>query len=250
MTAEPQDTNSRPSRLKQLRKKLADGLSKRWYYAKRFTASCKQPAIEIFVVGLVVVLLHIVFRMAADVATLVSWIKWTGLALQIGGLLIVIWGMRKSLQIFGRPLPEVRLFHWLEGLWHVVMPPKPQNFVLSPVNLESRSEISQVRITVQGGSVEQRLKNLESDVDAAWDRIEKLETKIAVNERVARDDLAKEQKKRQDADKVLERKLESALIGDSHLEASGVMLVFVGIVLTTIPEELASISQQTGLYSF
>lgn len=107
-----------------------------------------------------------------------------------------------------------------------------------------------MRLTVQGGSIEQRLKNLESDVNAAWNRIEELQEKISLNERALRDGLAKEQKDRQDAHNQLERKLENALIGDNHLEASGVALVFVGIISATIPEELVALFQQIGLYSF
>ncbi|MGF1631256.1 MAG: hypothetical protein ACFCUT_17425 [Kiloniellaceae bacterium] len=204
----------------------------------------------LLVVISIVVPLHIVFSLAPDTTTLVSWVKRTGLVLQIGGLLAVIWGMRKSLQLFGKSLPEIRALRWLMGLWHVVMPPKPKNVVLSPANIESRIEITAMRLTVQGGSIEQRLKNLESDVNAAWNRIEELQEKISLNERALRDGLAKEQKDRQDAHNQLERKLENALIGDNHLEASGVALVFVGIISATIPEELVALFQQIGLYSF
>src|SRR3546814_9944604 len=81
------------------------------------------------------------------------------LVLQISGLFTVVVGLDESRQLFGKPTfiaaarsSVVRLGLWVRSLF---IKPKPVNYIITPMNIESRTEVSGGRVTVHGGSLEQ-----------------------------------------------------------------------------------------------
>src|SRR3546814_5501426 len=110
-------------------------------------------------------------------AELSDRIRWSGLVLQISGLFTVVVGLDESRQLFGKPTfiaaarsSVVRLGLWVRSLF---IKPKPVTYIITPMNIENRTEVSVGRVTVHGGPLDQRVANLEADVEAIWERRQK-----------------------------------------------------------------------------
>src|SRR3546814_10719931 len=100
----------------------------------------------------------------------------------MSGLFTVVGGLDELRQLCGKPtfIAAARSSVVLLGLWvrSLFIKPKPVNYIITPMNIESRTEVSGGRVTVHGGPLDQRVANLESAVEALWERLEKAKSDI------------------------------------------------------------------------
>src|SRR3546814_14667296 len=105
------------------------------------------------------------------------------------------------------------------GLWgrSLFIKPKPVNYIITPMNIESRTEVSGGRVTVHGGPLDQRVANLESDVDAIWERLEKAKSDLRKLRYDAEKGLENAETKSQEAENSVSK------IGSAHGGGRGCM---------------------------
>ncbi len=220
---------------------IRDGLAKRWRHLRQWVRDGKT-------LWYWIVAAAVLFGAPASLACLsdhdlADGIRWSGLAFQIVGLLTVVWGLEKSGLLFEKPSPMRRALGWLSRLRYVFVPPK--RIVVSGVGLASGSAavtgVGQVWPAVKSDSVSDRLAKLEADQKLLKQWVGEVHrSNVKLGQHI--DNLiAREQEARRAVERALEQKIEKSAIGDIDLEIAGVALLFLGITLATIPEEVAQL---------
>jgi hypothetical protein len=94
--------------------------------------------------------------------------------------------------------------------------------------------------------MEQRVHRLEVNVDALEREQGQLSQALAQETAKRAEELALEQRARNDADTRLQTKLEELGAGNLHLEWLGILFLFFGVILATTSNELARLFSQCG----
>ncbi|WP_426615704.1 hypothetical protein [Bradyrhizobium sp. McL0616] len=161
-------------------------------------------------------------------------IKWAGLLFQILGLAVVISGFDEARAAFGGGRFFNAVNDWLERLPSVFRRPPALNLTL---NAGTGSIVSVGRAIVRATSsdIQEQLKRLQ-------EQIEQLETRVEQQLKSEADRVNKliqsERSEREAADSVIREGLTHAMVGNVNLQLGGAAWLFVGIVLTSIPEDI------------
>lgn len=163
-----------------------------------------------------------------------------GLIFQLLGLSVVVWGLSDARKLFRRSGIGRGFLEWCRTLGHVFFPPKPKRAYVD-VGGTSHVSLSAASTKQEHGvddSIEGRMKRLEQRIDSVDADIRRLHAEGQKDREVVRKRIDAETAARADGDQQLKRHLEEAVIGGIHIEILGLVYLFVGIVLATVPGEL------------
>lgn len=189
-------------------------------------------------------------------------LRYAGLALQLAGVGLAAYGIRKvriewteqlgivgtSATWIGRTLAVVarrvshagqRLLRWLGLL--------PSNVTIEGSGVLSRERALSGRATVALGepltetSIEERLSALERDVRSAFNHAEATRQQLADEAKARTEALASEQAARAEHAEQIRQSIGRLAGGGLRLQAWGVACLLVGITLATIPDKLATL---------
>ena len=168
-------------------------------------------------------------------------IRFAGLIFQLMGISTVAIGIRNTRKLFGKPgYPELA-----------------KGFMQRFINIFKRKSVTlSVEpltgiVTMSGGLVSAVVKNanpsLEERISALEEKLEIAEKSISDTQNKLKEEVRRleeagrsEQTERQRSDRELQRKLEDFSVGGLHLESMGLFWLIFGIVLGTIPGEIAA----------
>ena len=194
--------------------------------------------------GTIALVAVIVFAAIPVAKSLEDGIRYAGMILQILGVVTVAIGLRDKRQTFERP-GLVQIFRgWLSRF------PKyaPKSHVISMQGVASASAVGSAYAygwhgLPQNPTLDDRFAVLEKNLDTV--KRLALDAQKQAQEEAARSAsrLEEERRNRETADRALSAKLESFGTGNLHLEAAGVFWLIIGIVLGTIPDEVAALVQ-------
>jgi len=166
-----------------------------------------------------------------------------GAGMELLGLATVAVGLSKLGREFGRPSLFDSLGSWFRDL-PAVFKKQPPRIINSVGGISITPGTGSALLTVKaapGSPIEKRVELLEKAVDLLRDyhgrEIEKLDQAV---ERVAAD-LTIEQRERAQVDERLRTTVEELAVGGLHVEVVGVVWLFFGIFLGTLPEQSVAI---------
>lgn len=169
-------------------------------------------------------------------------LRYSGLVLQLLGIATVLDGLRHRRRIFDRPTPATSLFRWLARFprW----PGRPQTFSLTGtggLSISGGGEPQCWRAVPTEGSVEPRFAALEANLDTL--RAQQAKTTRQLQEETAKrvEGLDSERQLRESADRELAVNLDTLGAGRLHVETAGVVWLILGVVLATVPSEIAGL---------
>ena len=162
------------------------------------------------------------------------------LAFQLLGILTVVSGLRDKRRLFNRPSLLENIRRWLDRRprWGA----KPQTILVAgtgSISLSGTAKLSVWRGTPADGSIEARLAALEANL--ATLRTEQAETAKEYQEatRKTNEAVDAERRARESAVTTLRLQLEGLGAGGLHVEMMGVFWLVLGVVLATVPGEIA-----------
>jgi len=167
-------------------------------------------------------------------------IRYCGLGFELAGIVTVALGIVDRQQLFNRPGLIQIVHQWFSSLWRR----KAHHIDAEGASYGMPKDSVKAQLwrgAPSSGSVEQRVSVLESNLDTL--RSELAETdKALTQETIERGkDLALERTAREEADRRFQTQLQELGTGTIHLEWFGICYLLLGVVLTTISTELASI---------
>ena len=224
--------------------RLRDGLATRWRFARPWLRE-GEPLWLWLAVAILLLVAAYVFPAPA---TLPDRVRWSGMLFQFVGLIPVLYGLNKAPQFFDRPPLWKTVGQWLGRARYMLWPPKPiRASGAATAGAAVASGTMEARVTRSGGSLEDRVKRLEADVNRIEEKLPAIEQSIRKLRDETIERIAREQTDRQGSHREIEKKLESVTIGDIHLLFGGVVFLFFGIAFATVPNEIAWVLQRWGL---
>ena len=190
-----------------------------------------------FCLGLLVVAVPVFFglRYGADEAT----IRITGMVLQLLGIGTVAWGIHTTRKEFGHPS--------IFTLWHQRLSRFPffcnrVVTITSDIKLPAMTGTGRGHASVSGGpeaTIEARVQALEENLQIVHDRVSKTQNEMDQGFRKYSEALKQEEQVREKEDQNIRAKLEATETGGLHISAMGALWLFVGVIMSTVPVELA-----------
>jgi len=163
-------------------------------------------------------------------------VRYAGLILQLLGIVTVAFGLHTRRRLFNRPgfMDEL---HALKAQFP--WPRRTQPIAVGAAAIVEASLTFKITARRAGDSVEDRLAALEEDLKTL--RGEQAETsKELQQERTKRSEaLSLERQSREAALREIETRLDTLGAGGLHLERTGLVWLFLGVLLGTIPSEIA-----------
>ncbi len=173
--------------------------------------------------------------------TLSAAVRYAGMILQFLGLVTVAIGLSQMRRLFGRPSLIARVFGWLERLAAAFGRPKSYTLEASAGSYVVVGEEARlVRGVGPGASVEQRLSILEENVSHLRDEVDTKVQGLRQEVATVKESIQRESQERQAGDQELRRTIEEVAIGGLHLETVGLVWLILGVVGTSIPDEIAA----------
>lgn len=164
----------------------------------------------------------------------------TGLILQILGIGTVAYGIRDTRKMFGHPS-----FLSLLRDWFMRFPKFGGQIRSFAANIKATSMTSNARghvwINPIDASNEERIKALEANLEAVNLRLCQTQNQIDQCDREIKRSFKKEYDIRTKANRQILQKLEAAETGGIYISAMGVLWLFVGVIMSSIPTELSQL---------
>jgi hypothetical protein len=168
-----------------------------------------------------------------------AMIRITGMVLQLFGIGTVALGIHKTRREFGHP-SIFRVWHQrlkrflpfgkreVTGTAHITLP---------GVTCNARGHAS---VSVEpGATIEARVQALEENLQIVHNRINQAQNEMDQEFRKCSEALKHEERARDREDQKILSKLEATATGGLHISAMGALWLFVGVIMSTIPAELA-----------
>ena len=166
-------------------------------------------------------------------------IRYTGMGLQLLGIGTVAWGIHTTRKEFGHPSVFAA---WRKRLNR--FPP----FGGRVVTGSGHATLSALTASARGCSsvvaganptVDERVQALEENLKLVNDWVSQTQNEMDQEFRKQCDALKQEQQVRSDEDQHIRAKMESTETGGLHISAMGALWLFIGVIMSTIPSELA-----------
>lgn len=168
-------------------------------------------------------------------------IRTMGMGLQLSGICTVIWGIGETRRLFGRPSIVFSLQQWLKRF-----PPyggraftASGTSILPGISASGRAHM--LAKADPNGSVESRIEVLEKNIELLHKRIDATENEMDSRSHKQKQALEEEAKIREGKDQKIHAKLEATETGGLHISAMGALWLFVGVILSSIPNELSGL---------
>jgi hypothetical protein len=170
-------------------------------------------------------------------------VRYAGLGLQLLGIGMVAWGIRETRDLFGHPTFFLRARRWLSDF-----PPYGGRIVSVSAQATLGVAIARARGSVWStagadATVEQRLNALEKNLRSVRDDLSQCQKEIDENLLRHENAINKERESRATADGKIRNLLTTAETSGLYISAMGAFLLFLGVIMSTIPPELASLLQ-------
>jgi hypothetical protein len=176
-------------------------------------------------------------------------IRWLGILLEVLSISLIAYELSKSLVTFQGQGMRVRVCRYLADSRFIFIKRPP--FVLKAENLHItvKTGVAIATTVTKGGTLEQRLSNLENDLRAAQNTIGMLSSELRGVKDDFRQVIDEEAKKHQESLSEVRRSLEEHAVGDPATQMAGLVLLVLSIFLANAPEESASVLKFLGLGS-
>lgn len=167
-------------------------------------------------------------------------IRLVGLFLQLLGIGTVIWGISVTRKQFGHPAVTRILISWIRRFPLIHRPAYLQPEGISVGMSVVGGRLVAVFTPNPSAPLDERLKHIEQGLETIQKRIEGAESQIDRESSTAHGKLLVEIRARESADKAILSTLESSSTGGVHVSAIGALWLFVGVILSTASQELAT----------
>lgn len=162
--------------------------------------------------------------------------RWTGMVLQLMGVLTVAWGISETRAFFGHPSLASKAKGWLKRF-----PLLRVNRVIACMGGSYSITGGKLRAFITsnplGPTLDDRIDALEKNIVLINERISSTQKELDAEVAKAAEALKTEETSRQTADQELAHKLESTATGGVHISAIGASWIFIGQILgSTAPE--------------
>lgn len=209
----------------------------RWL--RNFAVWFAKPRLAWLMLVVLLLAMVIIVRLRTDEQT----IRITGMVLEIFGLGTVAWGVSQTRRRFGRPSIVALTRQWLGQI-----PRWPRNHVISLAGVASAGAVGSARGHAVYGvgpnpTIEERVDALEKNLKGLDERFNQARNEIEAKVRKQSESIDEERRTRASADENLRKTIEDTETGGLHLSAVGLVWLLVGLILSTIPEELAALLQ-------
>ena len=168
-------------------------------------------------------------------------VRWAGMMLQVLGLSTVAIGLRKMRRLFERPALGRRILSWFGRFAIAFKAPKPVTLQVSGIeSMTGADEVRVVRRVGPGATLDQRVAVLEENLNLLRDELNTRVQRVHRDLATVREDVQRESQERTAADEKTARIIEEIGIGGLNLEMVGLFWLVVGVVGTSIPDELGA----------
>lgn len=162
-----------------------------------------------------------------------------GMLLQLLGVFTVFWGIQETRKLFGRPSLTFVLRRWLRSFPRL----KPRAYEAS-ITAVSPGQTVRVRgytstATDPSASLEQRVELLERNIEHLRSRINEVQGELEQEMHKVTSSVNEEKSTRITEDQRILSKLEVTETGGLHISAMGAVWLFIGVILSSIPNELS-----------
>ncbi len=229
--------------------RLSDEFARRWSIAKEWFRDGKPLWRWLFIANLIFWSAYFFpverFDFSAEFA---DRLRWAGMIFQFAGLATVVWGLNESRKLFNRQPIWKAACQWLGRIRFIFKPSRAvgRTFIF-PVSGGLTMTGHAAALLVKGGTLENRVARLEAGQEDIKKDISTIRGEIADQTNKAYQRIDLEKSDRETGDQRSREQLETATIGGISLEISGLAYLSVGILLTSVPSELASLLQKLGL---
>jgi hypothetical protein len=189
-----------------------------------------------FAIGVVIVSLLFVVRKGVPEPE----VRLTGLALQILGIATVVWGIRETRTLFGRPDIFTLARNWFHKAPVYGGRVLPVSFDVTLPGIKGHFSGYVSSTTSLDATIEERVDILEKSIKHLNSRIDETQAEIDQNSRAQSTALEQERQERSKQDHTLSVTLEATETGGLHISAMGALWLFVGVTLSTASVEIAA----------
>jgi len=166
-------------------------------------------------------------------------VRLTGLVLQLLGLGTVVYGIRETRKLFGRPSFRQSLRGWLSRFprWRrdVVVGAGAASLVVTAggagVHVWTKVD--------PAAPIEAQLNALTRNVERMNERLTQMQKDSDSELRKHSESLRQERQFREEGDEHLHKRLEAAETGGLHISLIGAIWIFLGLILSTVSPEIA-----------
>lgn len=206
-----------------------------WQWLKRLAQWIAKARLFWLAVGIVGVASAIALRPG----TTEPVVRWTGLVLQLFGIVTVIIGIEQTRKLFNRPS-----LLSIARAWFKELPPFKRKIVMGAMagsvgmaGMKARGYVSSnpppnAGIEERVGSLERNVGHLNKRIDDAFQELDKVESAQTAA-------LEKEKQERTAEDAKIASKLETSGTGGLHISAMGALWLLIGVTLATGSVEIA-----------
>jgi hypothetical protein len=166
-------------------------------------------------------------------------IRLTGLALQLAGIGTVAHGLHETRKLFGRPGIMTLFRRWASRFprWrrHII-----EHLAAGSFEIAGSKARAYVWTTMDPAvPVQMQLNALRQNVERLNERLTQIQSDLDTELHRHSEALGQEQQVRAKHDQDLQSRLEAAETGGLHISFIGVVLLFLGVLLTTLSPEIA-----------
>jgi len=166
-------------------------------------------------------------------------LRYTGMFLQLLGMINVAVGLRDMRRLFNRPSLGARAAAWFRALASAFTVPKPATMTASVSGaFTATGELSLVVRAAPNEPLERRVSILEQNLERLREEYHSKSQQLRQDLGEAKRNIEKESQERQATDAKLDRTIQEVAVGGLHLELIGLLWLIVGTLASTIPDEI------------
>lgn len=178
--------------------------------------------------------------------TLSAAVRHAGTMLQVLGLATVAIGLSEMRRLFGRPSLRRRVAAWFRRVIATFRTPEPITLQASgSFSAAWFGEARVVRGVPPGAPLEDRVAVLEDNLGRLRDELDAKEEKIRREMATVREGLEHESQERRVENQRMAQTVEEVAVGGLHLEFVGLIWLVLGVLGTSIPDEIAAFLRLT-----
>lgn len=166
-------------------------------------------------------------------------IRWTGLLLQLAGVITVAWGLHSTRKLFGHPSLVTTTSSWLKRFPFRKRKPIHASAFAAAGRATTSGRGYATHPPPANPTTDQRLDALERSIVLLHDRISGNEDVTQNEFSKAAEALKEERHTRRAEDQAISKRLEETGTGGIHISAMGALWLFLGVILSSGSVEIA-----------
>ena len=189
---------------------------------------------------LIIISTFLIFFQISETAS--NAIKYSGLFLQLFGLVTIGNGISETRKIFGKPSYFEVALNWLSQFISAFKPPKvthcSANITLPGLKMEASGY--GMEVAGENASTDRKFEVLEKNLNTAMERITALEKKTTEKAHETNSNIESIRNQLNSKQEEIKKLLEESSVGGINIEAVGLAWLTVGIIAATIPEKIST----------